>query len=255
MSSPPTEQEIVDRARTVVLLSVVATAALYLIPAGWYLSYPLLLISTVFHELGHGFGAWFSGGSFYEFNMFSDASGYAITSSSSNFGRAMVLMGGLVGPAIGAMVCFIAARRARMARICLGAMGAWLLLAEILVVRSMFGLFFVGILGAVCLLIAWRTSAQVAQLALTFMAVQLALSVYSRGGYLFTESAGEGRPSDVAQLASTIGGPHWFWGVVCGLISVVCLIVGGWYLIRSSNRRTKMRHGVSAAGTNRPSGL
>jgi len=255
MSTVPTAQDVADRARTVLVVSVVATLALYLVPAGWYLSYPLLLISTVFHELGHGFGAWLSGGEFDEFNMFSDASGYAVTRTSGDLSRAIVLMGGLVGPAVAAMVSFIAARRARLARYCLGAIGAWLLLSEILVVRSAFGLFFVGILGATCLAIAVRTSAQTAQIALTFMAVQLALSVFSRSGYLFAKSAGRGLPSDVMQLSEVLAGPFWFWGVVCGVISLVCLIVGGWVLIRAGKTRTKQRHGVSAAGTNRPSGF
>lgn len=69
----------------------------------------------------------------------------------------------------------------------------------------------------------------VPQLWLLFTAVQLALSVFSRGDYLFTATARTGRgalPSDAAQLADALIGPYWFWGGVCGLLSVAALLFG-----------------------------
>ena len=45
------------------------------------------------------------------------------------------------------------------------------------------------------------------------------------GDYLFTESTGVG-PSDVDQMADALLLPYWFWGIVCGAISVAVLMMG-----------------------------
>ncbi len=230
------------RARLLLLLSVVVTALLYVVPYGHTVAYPLILLSTLVHELAHGITAILVGGSFESFRMFKDGSGVA--QWSGNVGRidqALVAAGGLVGPAVGAALCFICARRKGTARLCLGGIGVALVLAEILVVRNLFGLVFVGIVAAICLGIAWRGGAQLIQLTLAFFAVQLALSVYSRGDYLFTRwaetSAGK-MPSDVEQMAVALGvGPYWFWGGVCAAFSIVVLIAGSWYFIRGSRSR------------------
>ena len=64
---------------------------------------------------------------------------------------------------------------------------------------------------------------------MVFLAVQLALSVYSRGDYLFTRaavsSAGIG-PSDVAVMAAALFLPYWFWGALCGALSLLLLYAG-----------------------------
>ena len=56
------------------------------------------------------------------------------------------------------------------------------------------------------------------------LAVQLALSVFSRSDYLFVKSAGDIGISDVQAISESIGMPYWFWGIVCGRISVVVLV-------------------------------
>jgi hypothetical protein len=72
---------------------------------------------------------------------------------------------------------------------------------------------------------------------LLFVAVQLALSVFSRGDYLFmteaTTPAGS-FPSDVANMARALGGPYWLWGLICGGFSVVSLVVGIWAFFRAT---------------------
>lgn len=232
---------VATRARLTLFLSVAITAALYLVPYGHYVAYPLLLISTLVHELGHGVAGMLAGGSFERFVMFADGSGTAFTSGSfSGLERAFIAAGGLVGPALGAVFCLVFARRASTARYCLAAMGVLLLLAELLVVRNGFGLLFVGIMAAVCLFLAFKAGPQLVQLALVFLGVQLALSVYSRSDYLFTrvaETATGTSPSDAQAMADAIGiGPYWFWGGLCGAFSLLVLVVGGWYFLRGAPR-------------------
>ena len=222
-------------------MSVAATLLLYVVPHGHVIAYPLVLISTLVHELGHGLTAILVGGSFEKFVMFQDGSGVASWSGRvSDTGRALVAAGGLVGPAVGAALCLILARRARTARMCLIAFGVLLAVANILVVRNLFGWVFVAVLAGICYLLAAQRSNQVAQLGLVFLAVQLALSVYSRGDYLFTQWADTavGRhPSDSQHIAEAMGvGSYWFWGAVCGAFSIFALLIGSWFLVRGARR-------------------
>lgn len=229
------------RARLTLLVSVAVTLLLYVVPHGHTIAYPLVLISTLVHELGHGLTALLMGGSFEKFVMFEDGSGAAYWSGAvGDTGKALIAAGGLVGPAVGAAVCLMLARRARTARMCLVALGVLLAIANVLVVRNLFGWVFVAVLAGVCYLLAAQRSNQVAQLGLVFLAVQLALSVYSRGDYLFTQQAETAvglLPSDSQQIADAMGlGPYWFWGAVCGAFSILVLLIGGWSLVRGARR-------------------
>ncbi len=219
-----------ERARVVLLLSVGLTALLYLVPYGDYLAYPLMLLSTLAHEMGHGVAALLLGGSFHRFEMWPDGSGVAVWSGEVGaVRRALVAAGGLLGPAVAAAVGFAVGRTIRGARGALLALAVILALALLLVVRNFFGLLFVGVVLAGCLLAARKASGEVAQLVLIFLAVQLALSVFSRGDYLFmpvAETATGVMPSDVGQMAAALFLPYWFWGLGCGAVSVLVLIYG-----------------------------
>ncbi|MEM7583830.1 MAG: M50 family metallopeptidase [Acidobacteriota bacterium] len=219
-----------ERARLVLLVSVTLTVALYVVPYGQYLAYPLMLLSTLAHEMGHGIAALLVGGSFHRFQMWPDGSGVAVWSGSVGpIGHAVVAAGGLVGPAVAAAVGFAVGRTVRGARGALIGVSVILLLALLLVVRNPFGLIFVSVVLAGCVLAVRKASGEVAQLVLIFLAVQLALSVFSRGDYLFTPvaqtSAGT-MPSDVGQIAEALFFPYWFWGAICGAISVAVLLYG-----------------------------
>ena len=231
----PSHIELDAKARIILVVSIVVTLLLYVVPYGYYVAYPLLLISTVVHEMGHGVAAWIVGGEFRELHIMKDTSGYAITATHGDFANAMVLGGGLIGPAVGAAVSFVMARRATTARICLVLIGAILTIMEIAVVRNGFGLVFIGILVAVCLGVGVKASAEVAQLVLMIFAVQLALSVFSRSDYLFVQNAGD-KPSDVQQMSNVLGLPYWFWGLVCGAVSLIVITAGAWLLVRPKPR-------------------
>lgn len=219
-----------ERARLVLLASVTLTVLLYVVPYGHYVAYPLMLLSTLAHEMGHGIMALLVGGSFHRFVMWPDGSGMAEWSGDGGASsRALVAAGGLVGPAVAAAVGFAVGRTIRGARGALTGLAAILALALLLVVRNLFGFVFVAVVLAGCFLAARKASGEVAQLVLIFLAVQLALSVFSRGDYLFTptaETAGGVMPSDVGQIAAALLLPYWFWGLVCGAASVAVLLYG-----------------------------
>ena len=211
-------------------LSFLATLALFYVPGGHYLSYPLMLISTVAHEMGHGLAALLVGGRFESFKMWSNGSGIATWSAHVGpVGRAWVAAGGLIGPAIAAGLAFWFGRTTRSAQRTLAVSGIVLLLATLLVVRTLFGFLFVGLLAVALFVVALYASANVAQATLLFLGVQLALSVFSRGDYLFTETAQTTQgpmPSDVGQMAQALWLPYWFWGGLCGLASITVILLG-----------------------------
>lgn len=210
------------------------TVVLYVVPYGHYVAYPLVLLSTYAHEMGHGMTALLLGGEFAAFVMAPDASGVAYVGvPESRLARAATAAGGLVGPALLAAVFFRLAKTAKAAHAGLLVFGIASLLACLLVVRSVFGWAFVGALGATCTYLGINSTARVAQMLLAFMAVQLSLSVFSRASYLFADTSGTG-PSDVAQMADALFLPFWFWGVVCAGISVCVLAWGLETFLRSS---------------------
>lgn len=218
------------------LISIALTVVLYLVPYGHIIGYPLMLVSTLVHELGHGIAGVMVGGDFQSFEMWSNGSGVAhISGYDGRFARAFVSAGGLCGPAVAAALGFAMSRGERRARWTLGALGVLLLFADVWIVRSLFGWLFVTIFGGLLLAIAWRASAWASQLTLLFLSVQLSLSVFSRGDYLFTDKANTAAgvfPSDVANMSSALFLPYWFWGALCGAFSVGVLAIGGWMFLK-----------------------
>ena len=99
------------------------------------------LITIENDEMGHGLAALMVGGEFHKFYLYSDASGVAYTSREEGIASAIVSAGGLVGPAILGGILFAFAHRAKWLFLLFG---VGLLVAEILVVRNLFGLVFVG---------------------------------------------------------------------------------------------------------------
>ena len=218
------------RARAALLVSVVVTIALYWLPMGQALAYPLVLLSTLAHELGHGIAAMLVGGSFESFVLYADGSGAAMTSGNhGRLARAFISAGGLCGPALAASGCFIAGQRGQAARRALLTIGCILVVALVLVIRNLFGWIFVASVAGVCLWGGLKAAKDVAQLMILFVGVQLALSVFSRADYLFTDVAQTGAgsaPSDVAHMAEALFLPYWFWGLFCGSLSLAILWLG-----------------------------
>ena len=239
-----------NRARWALVVSALVTVALYVIPYGRYVAYPLLLISTLVHELGHGVAAVLVGEQFVSFKMWADGSGVALhTVASSGAGNAFIAAGGLCGPAVAAALMIGLAPRPKWARYALGAFGALLVLALILVVRNGFGVAFTAILAALALLVAIRGTDTMAQGGLLFLAVQLALSVYSRGDYLFMKEAQTAmgtQASDSQHMAQAMDiGNYWFWGFMCALFSVAMLAAGAYAFWRGTHSGPVVRRPVA----------
>ena len=143
-----------------------------------------------------------------------------------------------MGPAVAAAVCFWVGQRGKMARAALILFGGILVVSLVLVIRNIFGWFFVSSVAGVCIWSGLKAKKDTCQVLVLFVGVQLALSVFSRSDYLFTSSAQTAigsQPSDVAQMADALFLPYWFWGLVCGGFSILVLVVG----IRNFLRATR----------------
>jgi len=224
-------------ARYALIASLIITVALYVVPGGRVIAYPLVLLSTFVHELGHGLTALGLGGTFKSLQIFADASGVAVHGgSNSPLTQGLVAAGGLVGPAIVSALAFWTGRRPLTARIALLLAAAACLVCIVLLIRNAFGIAFVAVLGVALGYVAVRTKGATAQVVLVLLAIQMGLSVLSRGDYLFAQVARTGAgviPSDSEQIARALGGPYWFWGGACGLFSVLVVLVGVWGFIRT----------------------
>ncbi|MFY9824318.1 MAG: M50 family metallopeptidase [Thermoanaerobaculia bacterium] len=217
--------------RKFLLVSAAVTLVLYMVPYGQILARPLLLLSTLAHEMGHGLTALLLGGRFQSLQMWATGAGVS-EMDLTGFGRirqGLTIAGGLVGPAVAAALCFRLGKTGHGARSCLLGVGLFLLAAEILVVRNLFGFFFTGLVAAGCLFAGRRLSPERAQWVVVFLGAQLALSVFSRASYLFTRGVTNPTgvfPSDVMQMQNALFLPYWFWGLVCGGFSVLVLVYG-----------------------------
>lgn len=211
-------------------LSTLITFSLYVIPFGSFVAYPLLMLSTLVHEMGHGLTALAVGGQFHSFQMWSNGSGVAqIGGYSNRLASALVSAGGLLGPACAAALGFMLSRKEALARLTFTLLGVFLIASEFLWVRNSFGWIFVGVLAGIYLWLAQQRSGWLAQAALVFFSLQLSLSVFSRADYLFTpvaHTADGVMPSDVAQIANVLFLPYWFWGGVCAVFSGLVLLLG-----------------------------
>lgn len=217
------------------LAAVGLTVLLYLLPWFWapavWLGWPLVLMSTLAHELSHALAAMMLGGEVESLRLWSDASGVAVHSGTyGGISRAIIAAAGPLGPPLFAAFAFLAARRPDGARWVLFVAAALLLLVLAFWVRNLFGWFFVGALTVLLGLLAWRASPRVAQIACAFFGIELCLASFSRSDYLFSKTAQTGAgsiPSDTAQIAQVLFAPYWFWG---GLIALVSLAILGFGL-------------------------
>ena len=230
MTKPSRSMGQVFRSRgTILVLTAVVTLVLFSIHELRFLAYPLVLLSTLAHELGHGLTALLVGGSFQTLQIWPDASGAATwAGDGGRLAMAAVAAGGLVGPAIAAGALFALARKPKTAKTALIVLGSFLLLVDLLWVRNLFGFFFVVLVAAGCLALGIKTSPSTSRFALVFLGVQLALSVFSRADYLFSEVAETGAgpmPSDTAQIAEALLLPYWFWGTLCGGLSLLMVFL------------------------------
>lgn len=238
MPAAPEPSPRARRARRALWWALGLTFALWVVPFGRLVLYPLTLFATFVHEMGHGLAGLVVGGRFERFRMWPDGSGMAnVSGVDGGVAQAIVSAGGLLGPTLLGASFFFIARRSTPSRVALFAFGALLLAADVIWVRNVFGVVYVALVGLALLWIAWRFSTEGAQVALVFVAMQLCLSVFSDLGYMFSrvaETSGGVTPSDSANIAAALGGFFWMWGAVVAALSLGAALSGVWLFLRAT---------------------
>lgn len=201
------------------------------VPFGRELLYPLTLLATWVHEMGHGLTALVTGGGFERLDIFGDASGLALTASSERWQRGVVAAGGLLAPPVVGAALLAMSRGPRRARVFLAAIAIAILASLALWVRSPVGFITLPLLAALVALFVtskignpWRR-----MVFAQFLGVVLAVDTVSRVDYLFTpavEIAGQKMKSDIAVVAEALGGQYLFWGLVIAALSFALLALG-----------------------------
>ena len=210
---------------------VVAGLVVSLLPAlpfGNYLIYPFAILTTWFHEMGHGLTALLLGQHFDQLVIFPNGSGFAqyqLQGSASRLVAAAIAAGGPLAPcAVGAGL-IVASAHPRAWRPVLWASAAAILLSVGIWVRSATGWWALPLVAAILALVAWRGSPAWERFTLQFVGVMGAASMLQDFDYLFTEQAmigGQAVLSDTGQIAAVLGLPHWFWaGVILTLSAVM----------------------------------
>ena len=225
-----------------VLAAIAVLALEHLVPFGRLVLYPLTLLATWVHEMGHGLTALLVGGRFDELQIFGDASGVALATAPTGLRSALVSAGGLVGPPIAGAAMLLFARGQRRAAIALGGLALAITISLGVWVRSIVGWVALAPVAALLGMVAWRWRSGRVWVA-QFLAVCFGLDTLARIDYLFESSAfigGEMRASDVANIASSLFPPAILWGALIALFDLA-LLGGAFYLaFRAPKRSAQM---------------
>lgn len=204
-------------------LTVVVTIAVWSSPWGFVL-YPVTLLATWFHEMGHGLAAMLVGADFARLVILPDGSGYAITIGQADMSASasvLISAGGPLGPALAGGVLILASRWRRRSRWALVVLAAALVASLPVVVRGLTPWVVLPLFVAGILAIARFGTTRQRQFALQFLGLQACISTYTNLGYLFSPGGvigGLSQPSDTEQMAQALWLPYWVWG---GLLTLV----------------------------------
>lgn len=189
---------------------------------------PVLFLSTWAHEFGHGLGAIITGGEFVELTVFPDFSGVALTATSSGFSRAMVVVFGLLGPSLFGVLMIVMTRAFSLYRSAILVL-AGLLALSLIWAADGFTMTTLGAGAVIMGLIGWKLPRRALQYIAYIVAIAMCLTALSGFSYFFignAEVAGDYYRSDTGILADIWGGPHWLWGGLLTLLSIIILFAG-----------------------------
>ena len=218
------------RSRHLLILSTAAVVLLWQLPYGHQLLYPLTLLATYAHEMGHGLAALLTGAEFDQMLLHADGSGVAVwRGNPRRLASAFIAAGGLAGPAFAGVALLLVSSKPRFARTVLVVLSVLLLVSMALWSRNVFGVAFL-LAVAIALGIAARLLPDAAAaFVLHLIAATLCLSWFNNLGYLFSAHAivnGVAMPSDSAVIAQALWLPYWFWGGVVAVFSLAVVAFG-----------------------------
>ena len=222
------------QSRSLLILSTLAVVVIWQVPYGRQLLYPLTLLATYAHEMGHGITALLTGSEFDHLVLHADGSGVAVwRGDPGRLATALIAAGGLVGPTFAGIGLLLVSRNPRHARMVLACLAALILVTVVLWSRNAFGVLFLIAVAATLGIAARVLPPAAASFLLHFIAATLCLSWFNHLGYLFSAQAivnGVAMPSDSSVIAQALWLPYWFWG---GVLALFSLAVATWGISKS----------------------
>lgn len=237
MVKPGSQAEEVGR----LILAGFIVIALPSLPLGSYLVYPFAILTTWFHEMGHGLTALVLGQSFDRLLIFADGSGLAesrVAGDASPFLRAAIAAGGPIAPTFAGAALIVASAHQRLWRPVLWGTSIAIFASVILYVRTSVGVAVLPLVALTLAVIAWKASPGINRFTLQFLGVLGAMSMLSDYRYFFTEAVqidGQMILSDTGQIEAALWLPHWFWAAAILLTSAA--MVGASLKYALSDRR------------------
>ena len=210
-------------------LAAVLVVFLPALPLGNYIIYPFTILTTWFHEMGHGLTAMLLGNNFERLVILPTGSGYAESTlyGNSRFDRALVAAGGPLGPSMIGSVLILASSRRKFWRPALYVLSAALVLSTLIWVRSLVGIVVLPLVALLLVAIAHRAREGFVRFALQFLGVLAAMSMFRDWDYLFSQSAnigGQVMLSDTGAIAEALFMPYWFWAAFIIALSAAMIL-------------------------------
>ncbi|OGB33623.1 MAG: hypothetical protein A3F78_01955 [Burkholderiales bacterium RIFCSPLOWO2_12_FULL_61_40] len=216
--------------RTLLILSTAATVLIWQLPYGRQVLYPLTLLATFAHEMGHGLTALLLGAQFDQLLLHADGSGMAVWHGNpGRIATALIAAGGLVGPTVAGVTVLLLSRSPRFARAVLATLALLITVSVVLWSRNAFGAVFLLALAATLAVAARVLPDTAAAFLLHLIAATLCLSWFTDLDYMFSAQAVVGgvvQPSDSAVIAQALWLPYWFWGGVVAVFSLAVVARG-----------------------------
>lgn len=224
-TAPGSQAEHVGR----LFLAAIVVMTLPALPFGTYLIYPFSILTTWFHEMGHGMAAIAMGQDFERLLIYPNGSGVAESLLEYDAGpltKATIAAGGPLAPTMVGALLIIASAHPRAWRPALLGLAAAILVSVIVYVRSTTGVAVLPLTAALFAVIAWRAPDGLVRFSLQFLGMLAALSMLRDFDYLFTEEAvigGRAMKSDTGAIEAALLLPHWFWAAAIILVSTVMI--------------------------------
>lgn len=208
---------------------------------GRIIIYPFVILSTWFHEMGHGLSALILGGTFSKIEIFPDGSGIAYITTNGflgNLGSALISLSGPLFPPILGSIFIASAKNNNFTRLLLFFTSFILFLSTIIWVRSTFGFIFLIILSVLIFIISLSKYHILHFYTSLVIGIQAIISVYLSLGYLFSTSGEINQSSlnsDTQIIAQNLFLPNWFWASLIIVITIFLL----YFSLRTLSRGPK----------------
>lgn len=238
MVTPGSQAEEVGR----LILAGFIVLAMPSLPLGNFLVYPFTILTTWFHEMGHGLTALLMGQSFDRLIIYANGSGVAqsrVDVDASPFLLAAIAAGGPLAPTFFGAGLIVASAHQKLWRPVLWGLSALIFGSVILYVRSSVGFAVLPLIGLVLALIAWKASPGINRFTLQFLGLIGAMSMLSDWRYFFTQTYVEGgqtKLTDTGQIEAALLLPHWVWAALILLTSTVMVGASLKYALNEKRR-------------------